>query len=115
MMISKTTMCLIVITTTCQTALQFARGDDYCDCYQNTDHSCIMKATGEIIGFNHPPFKADRSIILYLKTWKKHSAGTDKKCEYSNSEIVFEYSNGIRIFEHSLTCFVKSESGLFRP
>ena len=29
--------------------------------------------------------------------------GTVKKCEYSNTENVFEYSNDIRIFEHSLT------------
>ena len=34
-MIAKSTLCLIVITTTCQTAIQFARGDDCCDCCQN--------------------------------------------------------------------------------
>ena len=55
-----TTLCLIVITTTCQTAIQFARGDDCCNCCQNTDNSygCIMQSTREIIGFNYPVFKA---------------------------------------------------------
>ena len=56
-MIAKTTLYLIVITT-CQTAIQFERGDTCCNCCQNTDHSYIMQSTREIIGFHYPPFKA---------------------------------------------------------
>ena len=96
-MIAKTTLCLIVITSTCQTAIQFARGDDCCYCCQNTDHSYIMQSTWEISTFQ------GGSIILHLKTQKKHSAGTDKKVNiriqksYSNIRTEYEYSN-IRTF-----------------
>ena len=48
-MIAKTTLCLIVITTMCRTAIQFARGDDCCNCNQNTDHSYIGRLSALII------------------------------------------------------------------
>ena len=63
-MIAKTTLYLIDITTTCQTAIQFARDDDCCNCCQNTDHSYIMQSTKAIIG---SAFQGE-CIILYLKT-----------------------------------------------
>ena len=36
------------------------------------------------------------------------NAGTEKRCEYSNSEVVFEYSERIRIFEYPLTSLIFS-------
>ena len=97
--IAKTTLCLIVITTTCQTDIQFARGGDCCDCCQNTDHSYIMQSSREIIGlFIHLSWRVYNSSFENLESTAQ---GQIKKCEYSNSKIVFEYANGIQIFEYS--------------
>ena len=89
-------MCLTIITTTCQTAIQFERDDDCCYCCQITDYSYNMQSTREIITFQ------GGSIILHLNL-EEALRGDRKKCEYSNSELVFdirmkyEYSN-IRTF-----------------
>ena len=99
-MIAKTTLCLIVITTTCQTAIQFARGDDCCNCCQNSDHSYIMKSTSlqEISSF-----QGGYIILLFKKLRRSTAQGKIKnvniRIQKSYSNIRTEYKNSnIRTF-----------------
>ena len=107
-MIAKTTLCLIVITTTCQTAIQFARGDDCCYCCQNTDHSYIMQSTREISTCQ------GGSIILPLKLSRSTARGQIKNVNiriqnsYSNIRTEYEYSN-IRTFVDILSKWSERE------
>ena len=63
-----------------------------------------MQLTREISGFKYPTFKAGISSSGNLDD-KFNTAGTKKtkKCEYSNSEIVFEWNVNIQISEYSLS------------
>ena len=83
---------------------QFARGDN---CYQNTDHRYIMQLTREICGFNYSPMRrAYKSSFENLEDKLNTEGKNEEKSEYSNSEIVFEYSNGMQISKYSLTSLV---------
>ena len=62
----------------------------------------------EITAFNFPSSTTSLEILKKKdeKVKKKKMtkiAGTEKRCKYSNSEIVFEYLERIQIFEYPLT------------
>ena len=97
-MIAKTTLCLIVITTTCQTALHMQEVITVIVVNTPTTvTSCnqLARLSALIIHLSRRVYNAS------FENLEEAQRGTDKKHEYSNSEIVFKYSNGIRIFEYS--------------
>ena len=104
-MIAKTALRLIVITTTCQTALQFARGEIAKIVVKTPTTVASCNQLGRLSALiNHLSMQVNNSSFENLDEVQRRDR--KKKCEYSNSEIVFEYSNGIQVFEYSLTSLI---------
>ena len=98
-MIAKITLCLIVITTNCQTAIQFARGDDCCDCCQNTVTSCnqLWRLSALIIHLSRRDYD---SLFENLE-----EAQRGDKIKNANIQIQKSYSNIRTEYEYLLTSY----------
>ena len=95
-MIAKTTLCLIVITTTCQTAIQFARGDDCCNCCQNTDHSYIRQSTrlsALIIHLSRRVYNSSFENLEEAQRGDTKNVNIQIRKSYSNIRTEYKYSN----------------------
>ena len=104
MMIAKTTLCLIVITTMCQTAIQFARGDDCCNCCQNTDLGYIGRLSALIIHLSRPVYNSS------FENFEEAQRGDRLKMrifEFRDRIPIFERNTNIRTFVDILIIFVQ--------
>ena len=91
-MIADITLCLIVIKTTCQTAMQFARGDDCCNFVKTLTTVTSCNQLGRFSALiNHLSRRVYNSSFDNL--------GVQRGDRYKMR--IFEFRNRIRIFERN--------------
>ena len=67
-MIAKTTLCLIVITTTCQTAIQFARGETAVSVFKTPTTAASCNQLGRLSALiNHLSMQVNNSLVDNLE------------------------------------------------
>ena len=104
MMIAKTTLCLSVITTTCQTAAQFARGEIAVVVVKTPTTVASCNQIGRLSALiNQLSWQVNNSSFEKLEEAQRGDRLKMRIFEFRNRIRIFERNTNIRIFEHSLT------------